>query len=41
VSAANTESTLDPTDLTNKRVDEQKVAKEFALPVADVVKGKS
>lgn len=40
VSAANTDSTLDPTELAKNLVDERKVAKEFALLVADVIKGK-
>jgi hypothetical protein len=40
VSAANTDSTLDPTELAKNLVDERKVAKEFARLVADVIKGK-
>jgi hypothetical protein len=40
VSAANTDSTLDPTELAKNLVEERKVAKEFALLVADVIKGK-
>jgi hypothetical protein len=39
VSAVNTDSTLDPTELAKNLVDERKVAKEFALLVADVIKG--
>lgn len=40
VSVANTDSTLDPTELAKNLADERKVAKEFALLVADVIKDK-
>ena len=40
VSVANTDSTLDPTELAKNLADERKLAKEFALLVADVVKDK-
>lgn len=40
VSVANTDSTLDPTELAKNLTDERNVAKEFALLVADVIKHK-
>jgi len=40
VSVADKDSTLDPTELGKNQADERKVAKEFALLVADVMKGK-
>ena len=40
ISATNTKATLDPTELTKGSADERKLAKEFALLVADVIKDK-
>jgi len=40
VSATNTNPTLDSAELSKNLADEHKVAKEFALLVADVIKGK-
>jgi F0F1-type ATP synthase epsilon subunit len=40
VSVANRNSTLDPTELAKNQAEERKVAKEFALLVADVIRDK-